>query len=752
MIAARTEKKARPESAASRRERDASSLRDSEKSFRDAFAAFPDGILLLDQSGTIQYGNAAASAILGIAEQKLVGSATNDLYRNAIGKDGAPIDPSAHPIALALKGIACPECVHTVELPAGTTRWISVKSSPLFHPNAPLPYGAVAAIRDVTTSGEFGPLPDLSHPDRTPLVTSDTLNIGLLEKAIESIDHGFIIHNAEDQIIFCNSRAAAVVGMTRDQLLNVSARDPEWQTIREDGAVIERQDRPSHVALRTGEPQHDVVVGIRYGATNTAWLSVSSTPLFHAGESKPCGAITTLTDFTSARIAAETLRRSEARLVEAQRVARLGSWEYDLITEKISWSKEMYRLLNFDPENGEPGYEEMLTHFHPADVAEYDSTLRQCLVDGLQFQFDIRVVSDTAGVRWAHVIGEGEKDDSGHVIRLFGTVLDITERMESEQRFRVLFEKSTHPHLLLDDNGILDCNNAAISILGASKRSDLLLTHPAALSPEFQPDGEPSHDAYVNAMEAAYATGFHRFEWTYRRLNGDLLVVEETLSPVRVNDRLVLLAVWQDLTERKRTDQYIQDYSVVLQYQNVQLEAQNSRLETLATTDSLTGLKNRHAFEQGLGVEFMLARRFDRPMSTILLDVDHFKQFNDEFGHPAGDEVLKTVAKVLRANTRPTDLVARYGGEEFVVVLPETPISDALAMAERIRRNVEQEPWPQRTITASFGVVDTGSHIRNERDLIARADEALYRAKASGRNCISTNIFANAGIGDSSGK
>ena len=145
----------------------------------------------------------------------------------------------------------------------------------------------------------------------------------------------------------------------------------------------------------------------------------------------------------------------------------------------------------------------------------------------------------------------------------------------------------------------------------------------------------------------------------------------------------------------------------------------------------------------------MLARRFARPVSAILLDVDHFKQFNDEFGHPAGDEVLKTVAKILRANTRPTDLVARYGGEEFVVVLPETEISDALAMAERIRRSIEREPWPQRNITASFGVVDISPRIRNERDLIARADEALYRAKAAGRNCISTNVFANAGAADS---
>jgi diguanylate cyclase (GGDEF)-like protein/PAS domain S-box-containing protein len=750
MIAARTEKKAQSENAASRSKRDASSLRDSERSFRDAFTAFPDGVLLLDRSGTIRYCNPAASAIFGIPEETLVGSAANDLYRNAIGKDGTPIEPSAHPMALSIKGIAGPECVHTAAAPSGTVRWISVKSSPLCHQNDPVPYGAVVSVRDVPIPGEFDRLRHLSRSREMPQGANAPEDIDTLEQAIESINHGFIVHDAQDQVIFCNSSAAAIVGMTREQLLNVSARDPQWHTIREDGSVIERQDRPPRIALRTGAPQHNVVVGIRYGSTNLAWLSVSSTPLFHAGETKPWGTVTTLTDFTSARIAADTLQRSEARLVEAQRVARLGNWEYDLITEKISWSKEMYRLLNFDPENGEPTYDELLTHFHPDEIAERDSTLRQCLVDGLPFQFDIRTVSGNASVRWAHVIGEGEKNADGHVIRLFGTVLDITERAESEQRFRVLFEKSPHAHLLLDDNGILDCNDAAVAILGATDRSDLLLAHPAALSPELQPDGKPSRDAYADAMAATYAKGFHRFEWTYRRMSGEPLVVEETLSPVRINDRLVLISVWQDLTERKRTDQYIQDYSVVLQYQNVQLEAQNSRLEALATTDSLTGLKNRHAFEQGLGVEFMLARRFARPVSAILLDVDHFKQFNDEFGHPAGDEVLKTVAKLLRANTRPTDLVARYGGEEFVVVLPETEISDALALAERIRQNIEREPWPLRNITASFGVVDIAPRIRNERDLIARADEALYRAKASGRNCISTNVVAHAGIAASS--
>ncbi len=166
---------------------------------------------------------------------------------------------------------------------------------------------------------------------------------------------------------------------------------------------------------------------------------------------------------------------------------------------------------------------------------------------------------------------------------------------------------------------------------------------------------------------------------------------------------------------------------------NEELRMKNAQLEQAAQTDGLTGLFNHGAFQEALRTEIQRAERLRQPLSLIMLDVDHFKQFNDTFGHPAGDEVLRQVAEVLRHQARPYDIVARYGGEEFAIILPSTPLEDALRAAERLRQAIERIPNSHAPITASLGVAEyqRGSM---PASLLYNADSALYHAKRSGRN------------------
>jgi len=166
---------------------------------------------------------------------------------------------------------------------------------------------------------------------------------------------------------------------------------------------------------------------------------------------------------------------------------------------------------------------------------------------------------------------------------------------------------------------------------------------------------------------------------------------------------------------------------------NEMLRAKNEQLKQAARTDGLTGLLNHAAFQSALHVEVQRADRLNQPLSLIMLDVDHFKQLNDTYGHPAGDEVLRQVAAVLRHHARPYDVLARYGGEEFVVLLPGTTLESALSVAERLRRAIEQIESSYAPISASFGVAEhqPGAAPAN---LIYNADLALYTAKRSGRN------------------
>lgn len=171
-----------------------------------------------------------------------------------------------------------------------------------------------------------------------------------------------------------------------------------------------------------------------------------------------------------------------------------------------------------------------------------------------------------------------------------------------------------------------------------------------------------------------------------------------------------------------------------LREQQEKLRLANEQLQALATTDGLTGLKNHRTFKERLAEEFERATRYHLPLSLILLDVDHFKSFNDAHGHPAGDEVLKRVAKHLTESTRSTDFVARYGGEEFVVLLPFTHHQAALALAERTRAAIQGAKWELRAVTASFGVATINEGTHTASMLVEMADNALYRSKDTGRN------------------
>jgi diguanylate cyclase (GGDEF)-like protein len=173
----------------------------------------------------------------------------------------------------------------------------------------------------------------------------------------------------------------------------------------------------------------------------------------------------------------------------------------------------------------------------------------------------------------------------------------------------------------------------------------------------------------------------------------------------------------------------------------------NARLAELAATDGLTGLKNSRAFREALTSAGSFASRMDHPLSLILLDVDHFKSYNDTFGHLAGDDVLRTVGTLLRGQLRLHDLAARYGGEEFAVLLPATDDAAAQIVAERLREAIASHPWPLRPITASFGVATLAvGDPASPPDLVAWADRALYASKRAGRNRVTADARLVAGL------
>ena len=176
------------------------------------------------------------------------------------------------------------------------------------------------------------------------------------------------------------------------------------------------------------------------------------------------------------------------------------------------------------------------------------------------------------------------------------------------------------------------------------------------------------------------------------------------------------------------------------------LRASNEQIQLLSITDALAGTYNRRYLNDELVREIERSRRYSRPLSVVMADLDHFKRINDEYGHPVGDDVLRGFADLLRASTRQSDCIARYGGEEFIIVLPDTDLMGAVATAEKIRLTCASAPMPAARglirVTASFGVAVVESEAETTTDtaaaLLGRADAALYRSKIAGRNRVTS--------------
>lgn len=186
----------------------------------------------------------------------------------------------------------------------------------------------------------------------------------------------------------------------------------------------------------------------------------------------------------------------------------------------------------------------------------------------------------------------------------------------------------------------------------------------------------------------------------------------------------------------KKQSEANSDLETTVSERTQELEDKNKELEALYVTDRLTGLFNRHKIDETFVVESQRSKRYHHPLGLIMLDIDNFKQINDRYGHLVGDEVLMAIADILRSSTREADIVGRWGGEEFVVVCPSTNLEGLAVIAENLRKKIAEADMPSvGNITASFGISDLCNGCDVEQ-LIHEADEAMFAAKAKGKNCV----------------
>lgn len=223
-------------------------------------------------------------------------------------------------------------------------------------------------------------------------------------------------------------------------------------------------------------------------------------------------------------------------------------------------------------------------------------------------------------------------------------------------------------------------------------------------------------------LERALSGETIAFEAHLPCVDGQMRFVRAEMIPDRdeTGEIIGIIGIVTDLHERKQLEEALRETM--------------ERMEAQSLQDSLTGLGNHRAFLERLGEAERAFGRDDSPSALLFFDVDSFKSFNDSFGHPAGDEVLRQVASLFKHEIRPGDLAARYGGEEFAVLLRGADESEAMQCAERLRRAVQEACWPLRDVTFSGGVACFSKEMFDGQSVLQLADNALYHAKKSGKN------------------
>jgi len=318
---------------------------------------------------------------------------------------------------------------------------------------------------------------------------------------------------------------------------------------------------------------------------------------------------------------------------------------------------------------------------------------------------------------------------------ILGVGVDISKQKKAEQYSRlqrVALESASEAVVITDATGNIEWANPAFTVLTGYELEEVLGVNPRILKSGMMDRG------FYRTLWSTILDGekWSGELWNLRK-DGNVYCEEMHIAPVPAMDGRItnFVAVKHDITQRKQAAEEAERAKEGLVLLNKELREANEHILKISQTDALTGLANRRTLDERMHHELARADRLGCGFSLILGDLDHFKSINDEFGHLVGDRVLVAAAGVLAEQARSYDLPARFGGEEFMVLLPESTLEDAMAIAQRIRSAISGVAVPEltRQITMSLGI-STWGHGDTPGALVGRADAALYQAKRRGRN------------------
>jgi PAS domain S-box-containing protein len=524
-------------------------LRESELRFRSLFETMAEGVIYRDEQGAITDANPAALRLLGQSPERLFGTGIADLPWQVLREDGSPLPAAEHPAMVALcTGRDPGEAVMGVIAPlTGDTRWLLVHSRPEVRPGESRPFRVFTSFADITR---------LQQTERR------------LRAIIEASPHGIVEADpVTRRLLWCSGSMLRLFGYGLAQ----------WEGLRvEDLHPVESLPRVAaeFARMAQGDLATALELPCRRRDGGTFYCKVSP-GLMRLGRDSTLVAF--FTDVTAERAARRALELSQESLLKAQEIARLGSWEFDIVNDRVSWSPEAFRIFEQDPERFEPSYEGMLTTIHPEDRALLDRVYRESVAKRIPYELEHRLLTPDGRVKWVYERSETDYAADGTPLRSRGTVQDITERrlaevrlQESEERLASVFENAPIGMALVEpDLRISRVNRALADFLGRTPAA-LIGMSIAAVT---HPDDLGADAAQFTELTAGRRTSY-RMAKRYLRPDGSVVWgdLRATLLPSRPGEPPLPLGMVEDITEQRAATQRQQALEAALTRYNLQLE------------------------------------------------------------------------------------------------------------------------------------------------------------------------------------
>lgn len=345
------------------------------------------------------------------------------------------------------------------------------------------------------------------------------------------------------------------------------------------------------------------------------YLFTQKAPLFDT-QASLIGMVGIARDVTKEHKLEEQLKTSHAYLIDAQSIAKIGHWEWNLIDNKLMWSDEIYKIFGYKPQEFDATYDAFLDTIHPEDRELVSDAVNQAVGKKENYNIFHRIILPDGSQKVVHEIGHAIYDHKGVAVKMIGTVQDTTElkSIENElaqqkEAFENIFEYSSDGTLLLGNEGFIACNQSIVNIFRASDKEEILLMHPSQLSPEFQPDGRSSYKKAEEMISICQKDGRNQFEWMHTRIDGEEFWAEILLTRIEIHNESLIHASVRDISERKFLES-------TLETANMNYQELVNKLDHKVKEQSAQMIKQSRMAQMGELLS-MIAHQWRQPLSSI---------------------------------------------------------------------------------------------------------------------------------------